>query len=197
MPDEPAIATGPRGVVMLVPFGKFPTAQVDAVADHLRAHAQVEVRTQAAVPLPKAAWYAPRQRYRADALLDHLEAMYADAPSTTRVLGLTTFDISTSKPPHDDWGIFGLGQMPGRAAVVSTFRLRRKAKNPAHVQRRLATTALHELGHTFGLDHCTEPLCPMQDAEGSIANTDSANDDFGPECLRAIDRLAPRAAAPQ
>lgn len=190
--EAPAAATGPRGTVMLVPFGKFPAAQVDAVAEHLRVHAQVEVVTQPAAPLPAEAWYAPRKRYRADRLLDHLEAMYADAPSTTHVLGLVLPDISTSKPPHEDWGIFGLGQMPGRAAVVSTFRLRKKVKNAAHLHRRLANTALHELGHTLGLDHCTEALCPMQDAEGSIANTDAANDDFGPGCLAALDRLAPR-----
>ena len=97
------------------------------------------------------------------------------------------FDISTSKPPHDDWGIFGLGNMPGQAAVVSTFRLKKKARDAAHVQRRLNNTALHEVGHTFGLDHCTEALCPVQDAEGSIANTDAANDVFGPECAAELE----------
>ena len=77
--------------------------------------------------------------------------------------------------------------MPGQAAVVSTFRLKKKARDAAHVQRRLNNTALHEVGHTFGLDHCTEALCPMQDAEGSIANTDAANDVFGPECAAELE----------
>lgn len=196
--SSPAAATPTtRGEVVLVPLGKFPADQVAAVAEHLRIHAQVDVRTHAREPLPEAAWYAPRKRYRADRILEHLEAMFVDAPATTHVLALVTVDISTTKPPHEDWGIFGLGQMPGRAAVVSTFRLRRKARDDAHLKRRLANTTLHELGHTFGLDHCREALCPMQDAEGSIVNTDAANDDFGPGCRESIERLAPlRVASP-
>lgn len=69
---------------------------------------------------------------------------------------------------------------------MSTFRLRRKARDAAHSIDRLSNTALHEVGHTFGLDHCAEPRCPMQDAEGSIANTDAADDAFGPDCTAEL-----------
>lgn len=198
-PDPTADSATPktRGEVILVPLGKFPVDQIDAVAEHLREHAQVDVRAHPERPLPKDAWYAKRKRYRADKIIEMLEAEFVDAPATTHVLALTMVDISTSKPPHEDWGIFGLGQMPGRAAVVSTFRLRKKATDSAHLKRRLGNTTLHELGHTFGLDHCTEVKCPMQDAEGSIVNTDAANDDFSEGCRAKIDRLVPlRSATP-
>ena len=183
---EPAEPATIRGEVVLVALGKFPEDQLDAVEAHLREHAAVDVRRMAAVDLPREAWTAKRKRYRADRLLVSLEALIPDAPPTTRILGLTQVDISTTKPPFDDWGIFGLGQMPGQSSVVSTFRLERKARDPAHVIDRLTNTALHEVGHTFGLDHCREPKCPMQDAEGSIDNTDAANDEFGPECTAAL-----------
>ena len=189
---EPAIDPAPapptiRGEVVLVALGPFPAAQLDAIEEHLKRYAAVDVRRLEPLALPSEAWTAKRKRYRAERLLDFLEAQIPGTPMTTRILGLTSVDISTSKPPHDDWGIFGLGNMPGQAAVVSTFRLKKKARDAAHVQRRLNNTALHEVGHTFGLDHCTEALCPMQDAEGSIANTDAANDVFGPECAAELD----------
>ena len=57
-------------------------------------------------------------------------------------------DISTTKPPHDDWGSSGLGQSC-QSAVVSTFRLKKKARDSAQIEHRLKNTALHEVGHTF------------------------------------------------
>ena len=46
-------------------------------------------------PLPRTAYYAPRQRYRADKLLDHLQSRLPQG--FDRVLGLTSVDISTTK----------------------------------------------------------------------------------------------------
>jgi archaemetzincin len=189
LPEAPAPTI--RGEVVLVALGPFPDAQLDAVEAHLRKHAAVDVRRLAALELPREAWTAKRKRYRADRLLEFLLAQIPDTPPTTHILGLTQVDISTTKPPHDDWGIFGLGQMPGQSAVVSTFRLKKKARDAAQIEHRLKNTALHEVGHTFGLDHCTEALCPMQDAEGSIANTDAANDPFGPLCTAALNERFP------
>jgi archaemetzincin len=185
-----------RGEVVLVALGEFPAAQLDAVEAHLRRHAAVDVRRLEPLALPAAAWTAKRRRYRADRLLEFLVEQIPGAPATTRILGLTQVDISTTKPPHEDWGIFGLGNMPGQAAVVSTFRLRRRARGAEQVEHRLTNTALHEVGHTFGLDHCAEPLCPMQDAEGSIANTDAASDAFGPECAAELEGNFPLRRSP-
>lgn len=192
---KPASAEAPqtRAVVVLVPLGRFEPWLLDAIEDALEAELQVEVRRLEQHPLPKSAWYAPRRRYRAEKLLDHLETLIPDEPTSTRILGLTKKDISTTKGKFEDWGIFGLGNMPGQAAVVSSHRLQRKAKNKAHLRKRVVNTAIHEVGHTLGLDHCTEHAqkCPMQDAEGGIANTDSSTGHLGPECRAELDREVP------
>ena len=100
------------------------------------------------------------------------------------MLGLTEVDISTTNEPHEDWGIFGLGTLGGPSTVVSSFRLKRRPKNRAHLRTRVATTVVHELGHSFGLDHCDEQAieCVMIDAEGGIENTDTSSGTFGPTC---------------
>jgi archaemetzincin len=57
-----------------------------------------------------------------------------------------------------DYGVMGLGFMPGKACVASNFRLRNK--------KNFFKVVIHELGHTTGLPHCPDKTCYMRDAEG-------------------------------
>lgn len=185
--STPAPAPAERVKVFLVVLGEFPAPLVDEVAGALSAEYGVEVERLPARVLPARAYYSPRRRYRAEKLLDFLRASIpGTAPARARILGLTTVDISTTKDPHVDWGVFGIGDIGGRAAVVSSLRLRRKARDPAHVASRVRRTAVHEVGHTLGLDHCDEPRCVMLDAEGSIRNTDSGTGHLGARCRRRL-----------
>jgi archaemetzincin len=178
--------------VYLVALGHFPARLADAVAAGLREEYGVEVERLPPVPLPERAYFAPRRRYRADKLLDHLHAVLpAGAGAGARVLGLTAVDISTSKGRAADWGVFGLGEIAGRACVISSFRLGRGARDAAHLAFRVRSTAVHEIGHTLGLPHCQEPGCVMLDAEGSIANTDGGTGHLGPGCRGKLHRLSP------
>jgi archaemetzincin len=191
---EPAVPVAPtRAVVYLAPLGEFDDDLLDAVETGVAQQLQVEVRRLESRPLPKHAWYPPRRRWRADEIIDWLPGEVPDAPEGARVLALTSKDISTTKDQFKDWGVFGLGDMPGPAAVVSSFRLRRGAKDREHLRRRVTITAIHEIGHTLGLPHCTEHAerCPMQDAEGSITNTDTSTGHLGPGCRADLERKMP------
>jgi archaemetzincin len=164
--------------LVLQPLGKA-AALVAPVAAALSTFYEVAVSVAPRVPLPQRAYYRPRGRYRAEILLEVLaELAPADAQ---RVLGLTSVDISTSKPPHEDWGILGLASVGGQTCVLSSFRCQRRATSQAHAVERLAKTAVHELGHTFGLEHCPNSGCLMEDGGGSVLTTDRETDLCG-EC---------------
>lgn len=182
-----AVLTDPRADAAV-----FAPGDVDAIEAELRRVYQVEVRRVVARPLPKSAYTARRRRYRADTLLTFLAGeIPAELPAGTRILGLTTADISTTKEPFADWGVFGLGELGGTAAVVSSHRLKKRARSAAHASARVVNTAVHEVGHVLGLDHCEEPRCVMLDAQGGITNTDESTGLPGPQCQAELDREAP------
>lgn len=156
--------------VRLVTLGRVPSEMVSAARDAL-AKTYGAATSVSALELPTAAYYAPRGRYRAEELLTSLSAFRG---ASSKVIGLTQSDISTTYKSHKDWGLFGLAD--NDCCVVSTFRLRKDRPSKKRFLHRLKVIAVHEVGHTLGLAHCSSSkTCPMQDAEGSIAPTDRSS----------------------
>lgn len=171
-------------VIAIQPLGRVSPQDLARVQAGIRALYAVDVELLPEIPIPKSAYYPPRERYKADKLLASLEA--GIDKHFTKVIGLTARDISTSKDVIDDWGIFGLGKLGGRSCVVSTFRLRSGKPTDPVFQVRLVKVVNHELGHTFGLDHCPAVGCLMQDAGGKIATVDGES---GIPCAACAARL--------
>jgi archaemetzincin len=164
-----------RGLLYLQPLGaELPAEHVELVRRGLTELIGMETRVLPRVPLPAAAFYPPRRRYRAEKLLDFLDGRMP--PDGTRILGLTGVDISTTKGRFVDWGLLGLGRLGGAASVISEFRCRMRSPGPANARERLAKVAVHEAGHTLGLEHCPTRGCLMEDAEGRVATCDREYD---------------------
>ena len=126
------------------------------------------------------------ERYCADTILHDLAMS-----NNPVILALTQKDLYTTvrddkgaiKTPaykYAVWGIFGLGDCPGKASVLSDFRLH--CADTARYYHRLRTIALHELGHNFGLPHCPNPHCIMNDANEKIATIDNSSNDYCRSC---------------
>jgi len=171
----------------LQPLGSPSRDEIAVVKSDLERTFSVVVTLLPGQPLPKSAWYEPRQRWRADRLLDYLET--TTPPTFDKVLALTGGDISCTKGSHEDWGIFGYGAITGRPAVVSTYRLRRGKPSEALFKDRLTKVALHEVGHLFGLGHCPTPGCLMEDAGGTIATVDRGGKTFCATCQATLRKI--------
>lgn len=175
----------PLPSVAIQPLGKVNAADIACVKVGIEALYAVIVEVLPEKPLPKTAYYAPRQRYRADKLLDYLTSETPDR--FDKVVGIATQDISATKGAITDWGLFGLAELGERACVVSTFRLRSGKATEPLFQIRLVKVVNHELGHTFGLEHCPTMGCMMQEGGGKIATIDG---EAGAPCTACIRQMS-------
>lgn len=161
--------------ILLQPFTDFPNADLIYISTQLR-KIYSKVAIQAPIELPKNSIYAARKRHRAEIIIAFLSKQTKEGNLT---IGLTTRDISTTKGNIPDWGIMGLGYCPGKACVVSSYRIKGKNK-----LEKVFKVAIHELGHTQGLPHCPISTCLMRDAKGK----DQLDDEkaFCPKCKTVL-----------
>lgn len=143
-----------KRTVIILPLGKVDNSILAQMKDSVLKYFP-SVIVAKAESMPSSAWYKPRGRYRADTLIYWMSKR---ALSNQVWLGFTSTDISTTKGGNLDSGIMGLGFCPGNACIVSSYRVRNKSN--------VYKIAIHELGHTLGLPHCSNTLCYMQDAKG-------------------------------
>ena len=170
-------------VIAIQPLDSVKTERLEVVKKGVEESFGLKVVVLTGKPLAKDAWYAPRGRYRAEKLLDQLANDTSNKYQI--VVGITGKDISTTKGEHEDWGIFGLGEVAGRACVLSTFRLGARGADEKQLRERRRKVAIHETGHVMGLEHCPQEGCVMHDAESSIATVDGESGKFCEKCKSA------------
>ena len=99
-----------------------------------------------------------RRQYDANGLLQALEA---PGPYLKKI-GLFRVDLFIPILTY----IFGQATLSGDRGVASLYRLRNEvygmAKDEALLRERFTKVVIHELGHTFGLVHCYQPVCIMR-----------------------------------
>jgi archaemetzincin len=182
-----AAAAEEQRVLVVVPLGDPSPDLVRMVVTTLRSRMRFEVRVAEPMPMPKDAWYQPRKRWRAEKLLDALDAQDFGA-DVWRVAAITEKPISTTKGDVHDWGIAGLGSMNGLSSVFSSWIFARFAKSDrAFYLHAMQNLVLHEVGHTLGLPHCPNDQCIMADAKGNAVRAAKASDNEF--CARCYPRI--------
>lgn len=176
-------------IIEIVTIGKIERSLLEGLAHKLtKAYAPLveSCLIGASLQMPPAAYNARRNQYNADLILDRVLHRIT---GENRVLALLTTDLYTSSRNLNF--IFGQAQCPGRAALVSLCRL-----NPTFYGappdrklflQRATKEAVHELGHTFGLGHCTNPSCVMS-FSNSILEVDGKSSTFCDVCKRKLRR---------
>ena len=106
-------------------------------------------------------FYDPsRRQYNGTALLHRIDHEYASDSSKT--LGLFTIDLFIPILTY----IFGQAFLSGRIGIVSIYRLGNERygikTDDMILLERFRKETIHELGHMFGLIHCSDPVCVMR-----------------------------------
>ena len=145
----------------------------------------LDILTERPYPIPRLAFDVNLGKYRVEGFLlkgldikTEVERIYKI--SIDKVLILTDVDICD--PPNMN-GI-GYADMTHLFAIVSMYKLQKGASKTV-LKERMVKESLHELGHTYGLDHCSRNSCPMSESH-SVLEVDQKSSEFCPRCIAML-----------
>ena len=99
-----------------------------------------------------------REQYHSTLILEKLA--HLAPPGTLKLVGITDVDLFIPILTY----VYGEAKLGGTSCVVSTHRLSEgisPVSLPGAFHYRVVKEAIHELGHTFKLQHCPDNTCIM------------------------------------
>lgn len=142
-------------------------------------NSRIVIDDQATHP-PSSCLNRSRRQYSSTLILQFLHGSVRKG-NNERILAIESVDLYAGNLNF----VFGEADPSIGIAVVSTYRLRPEfygeVPNPALFFSRLVKESVHELGHTFGLEHCSDNACVMH-FSNSLLDTDLKGPDFCQRC---------------
>ncbi|UCH88719.1 MAG: archaemetzincin family Zn-dependent metalloprotease [Thermoplasmata archaeon] len=181
--------------IAVLPIGDVPEEDLKDLSKGLQRNLNLEIKILPARPLPSPSAADKKQgQYDAAPFMEMVSKEAGGIKSNyLRVLGVTGEDLYT---PGLNF-IFGQAEISGRAAVISTVRLKynqfwiigkRKLEPREVFVTRMIKEAVHELGHTFGLRHCERDTCVMH-FSNRLEDTDHKSENYCRRCRKQIKNL--------
>lgn len=136
----------------IAPFEGVDGPELYQLADDLTQH-HYKIRISKPLTIPSYAYNPERDQYMADKLFRPLRQFEQHGE---RVLGVINQDLYQ----YILKCVYGLADLPGYVAMMSLYRLR-QTRHEHTLRQRMLKLALHELGHTHGLEHCKQLSCVM------------------------------------
>lgn len=170
--------------IYLMPVGVVEEGLLEAIARAVEKIFNRPCRVGEGLVDPAYAYDRRRGQYRMGEILLRLRRL--DMPQAHRLLGLVDEDCYA---PGLNF-VFGQAMARGRDAVVALPRLRQEfyglPEDEVLFQERAIKEAVHELGHTYGLGHCSDSRCVMH-FSNSLADTDIKGARFCERCRAELD----------
>jgi archaemetzincin len=168
----------------VVALGAVEDAVLSPIASALEHAYLVPVRMLLPLPEPSFAYDAQRGQFSSVLVLRQLLGQASE--STIRLLGVTEKDLFIPMLSF----VLGQAQLNGPTAVISLARLRQEyygfPPDPELLVLRAMKEAVHEIGHTFGLTHCTDTGCPMS-LSNNIRHVDAKGKELCTACATRFD----------
>ncbi len=133
------------------------------------------------LPFPQQSLDRKRNQYNSSIILNELRKLAERRVGLHRILGVVDVDLYASGLNY----VFGEAFAPGGVGVISLWRLKPEfygeQENLSVYHTRVLKEAVHELGHTLGLQHCPRSFCVMH-FSNSIFDTDKKQTLFCDQC---------------
>lgn len=104
-------------------------------------------------------------------------------------LGVTNLDLSMIGSEYTT----GLSDPTHRRAIIAVSRLQPQSESDQEDAKlftdRVIKRAIHEIGHTLGLQHCEDSMCVMQHSD-TLADMDNKSRSYCPKCAVTIEERA-------
>jgi archaemetzincin len=164
-------------MICLVPIGEIETRVLEALKGPLAAGLSEAVEIGGKLDLPEGLWNAHRCQYVAEKIV----SLVPLPPLGNRNLGVSDRDIYS---PGLNF-VFGEAEIGGRRGLISIYRLRQAfyglPEDAELLNLRTLKEAVHEIGHTHRLKHCSDPRCVMH-LSSTLRDTDFKSAEFCPKC---------------
>ena len=146
--------------ITLISFGYFDQEILERISPDISREFSFPVRTKSG-NLDLSEFYDPsRRQYNGTTLLTKINNEFAT--DTTKTLGLFNIDLFIPILTY----IFGQAFLNGRIGIASIYRLSNERygirTDDTILLERFRKETIHELGHMFGLIHCSDPVCVMR-----------------------------------
>ena len=164
--------------IVLTAIGKIDTETLERLKNSLIKTFNEDVFIAGEMPDPDYAFNKKRNQYLATDILEVMTKQ-VEMKKQGKILGIVDHDLYV---PELNF-VFGLAHTKG--AVISLARLRQGfydlPENESLFYQRVLIEAVHELGHTYGLGHCSNPHCVMF-FSNSLTDTDRKGAKFCEQC---------------
>jgi len=165
--------------IVLIPLGNIDSEIIEELRNKVKAIFHCPVEMETGFSDLAQAYNRQREQYLASELLVILNAR--EKGKNERVVGIADVDLYA---PGLNF-VFGEADIRSGTAIISLCRLRQEYyglppdKNLFLI--RAIKEIVHELGHTFGLGHCSDSKCVMH-FSNSLSDTDWKEVNFCPKC---------------
>jgi archaemetzincin len=167
--------------ITLEPVGDVAGETMERLKDRVGSIFHCAVETGAGLGDLAQAYDPERKQYDSSKLL----ASLGEAKREERVVGIADVDLYVRRLNF----VFGEAGTSSGTAIVSLCRLRPEyyglEPDQALFLERATKEIVHELGHTFGLEHCADNRCVMH-FSNSLADTDVKEVYFCDKCRPKI-----------
>lgn len=165
-------------IIMMSSAGEIEASIIKGVKETIEHRFMASVLEASLHPLPEEAFDPARLQYHAPRFLEKSEAQLSSFPLReveTLHLLLTHVDLYCPSLNY----VFGYAVPEKGIAIVSTHRFKDK------LFERTIKTAVHEVGHLFGLSHCHYRECVMH-FSFDLSDTDKKTDRLCRDCEKRL-----------